>query len=112
MRHLPFRFSGLAVLLVLPFVGCIAQAPGPEQTGTATTDMSVCGPTTVKGVDISHYDGAINWATVKAGGIDFAFAKATESTNFTDPTFATNWAGMKRSEERRVGKECRSRRSP
>src|SRR3974390_312346 len=57
--------------------------------------MSVCGQTTVKGMDISHYDGTIDWPTAKAGGISFAFAKATESTNFTDPTFATNWAGMK-----------------
>jgi GH25 family lysozyme M1 (1,4-beta-N-acetylmuramidase) len=44
----------------------------------------------VKGVDVSHYDGAIDWAKAKAS-IDFAFMKATESTNFVDPQFATNW---------------------
>jgi MYXO-CTERM domain-containing protein len=32
---------------------------------------------------------------VKSGGASFAFAKATESTNFNDPMFATNWSGMK-----------------
>jgi len=63
-------------------------------TGEALTTCP--GSTTVKGVDISHYDGTIDWATAHGDGIDFAFAKATESTNFTDPTFATNWAGMKK----------------
>lgn len=57
--------------------------------------MTVCGSTTVNGMDVSHYDGAIDWPTAHASGIDFAFVKATESTDFVDPTFATNWAGMK-----------------
>jgi lysozyme len=46
-------------------------------------------------MDVSSYQGTIDWPTAKASGISFAIAKATESTNFTDPTFATNWAGMK-----------------
>jgi lysozyme len=48
-----------------------------------------------KGVDVSHYDGTIDWTSVKATGIAFAFAKATESTNDIDPDFAKNWAAMK-----------------
>jgi lysozyme len=54
--------------------------------------LSVCAKGTVTpGVDVSHYDGTIDWAKAKAAGIAFAFMKATESTGFVDPTFATNW---------------------
>jgi lysozyme len=45
----------------------------------------------VQGVDVSHYDGAIDWGKVKAAGISFAIIKATENTNFIDPEFAANW---------------------
>jgi GH25 family lysozyme M1 (1,4-beta-N-acetylmuramidase) len=49
------------------------------------------------GIDISHYQGTINWGQVAADpkAIKFAFMKATEDTNYTDPTFNTNLAGAK-----------------
>ena len=45
------------------------------------------------GIDVSHWQGSINWSKVKASGKQFAFMKATESTTYTDTAFATNWAG-------------------
>jgi len=33
-----------------------------------------------KGIDVSAYQPNINWATVKANGIKFAYIKATEGT--------------------------------
>jgi GH25 family lysozyme M1 (1,4-beta-N-acetylmuramidase) len=49
------------------------------------------------GIDISHYQGTINWGQVAADpkNIRFAFMKASEDTNYTDPTFNTNLAGAK-----------------
>jgi len=46
-----------------------------------------------EGVDVSNHQGTVNWAQVKAGGIEFAFIKATEGTTFLDPYFHSNWAG-------------------
>jgi GH25 family lysozyme M1 (1,4-beta-N-acetylmuramidase) len=43
------------------------------------------------GIDVSHFQGTINWSSVKAAGIQFAYIKATESTNFKDPTFNANY---------------------
>src|ERR1051326_5242697 len=60
------------------------------------------------GIDVSHYQGSINWGSVHSCGANYAFAKATEGVSYTDP----NFSGYMRSEERRVGKECRSRWSP
>ncbi len=47
------------------------------------------------GIDVSNYQGKVDWPTVAANGVVFAYAKATEGTGFIDPTFAANWAGMK-----------------
>lgn len=49
----------------------------------------------LSGIDVSHYQGQVNWSKVQAAGVAFAFAKATEGVNYTDATFATNWAGIK-----------------
>jgi lysozyme len=56
--------------------------------------MSTNSPSRLTGIDVSHYQGQVNWEAVKAAGCAFAFAKATEGTNITDPYFAANWAGM------------------
>jgi GH25 family lysozyme M1 (1,4-beta-N-acetylmuramidase) len=45
---------------------------------------------TIKGVDVSSYEGNINWAQVKAAGYTFAFAKATEGISTTDAYFVGN----------------------
>jgi lysozyme len=50
---------------------------------------------TVKGVDVSHYQGHVNWASVKAAGYSFAFMKATEGYAHLDLEFARNWSACK-----------------
>ncbi|NJK52148.1 MAG: hypothetical protein HC936_03745 [Leptolyngbyaceae cyanobacterium SU_3_3] len=49
----------------------------------------------LEGIDVSVYQGNIDWATVASQGIYYGFAKATEGASTTDPAFAKNWAGMK-----------------
>lgn len=46
---------------------------------------------TVPGIDVSHYQGSINWSSVKAAGIQFAYIKATESTTYRDTAFNANY---------------------
>lgn len=50
---------------------------------------------TVNGIDVSHFQGAVDWAAVKAAGKAFAFAKASDGITYTDPQFKTNWQGIK-----------------
>ncbi|MTI00309.1 glycoside hydrolase family 25 protein [Roseibium sp. RKSG952] len=45
------------------------------------------------GIDVSHYQGDIDWQAVAGAGISFAYLKATEGTGYSDTTFAGNWAG-------------------
>ncbi len=65
---------------------------GEVKTGSATE--GVLGPNLMAypaGVDVSHYQGSINWSSVKGAGIQFAWIKATESTNYKDPQFNANY---------------------
>lgn len=47
----------------------------------------------VFGVDVSSYQGKVDWPTLAAQGVEFAFCKATEGSGHADPTFQENWAG-------------------
>ena len=49
----------------------------------------------IPGIDVSHWQGTINWASVKNAGIKFAFMKATQGNTYVDPKFATNLTGAK-----------------
>jgi lysozyme len=45
----------------------------------------------VKGVDVSHYQGEIDWLALRKSGVRFAYIKATEGASLRDPRFAENW---------------------
>lgn len=44
----------------------------------------------IKGVDVSHHQGAIDWRKVRGNGVDFSFIKASESVGFVDPRYKEN----------------------
>jgi GH25 family lysozyme M1 (1,4-beta-N-acetylmuramidase) len=48
-----------------------------------------------EGIDVSHYQNAIDWTQVAAAGKRFAFMKASEGTTLVDETYSTNRAQAK-----------------
>ena len=48
---------------------------------------------TQPGIDVSAWQGTINWAKVADAGIRFAIMKATEGSSWNDPTYAKNVSG-------------------
>lgn len=46
--------------------------------------------TKLNGIDVSHYQGDINWKAVKEYGIDFAFIKCLQGMSRVDECFHTN----------------------
>lgn len=55
----------------------------------------------VHGVDVSRWQGEIDWAKLRTQGANFAYIKATDGGDHLDPMFRTNWrrakeAGLKR----------------
>lgn len=47
------------------------------------------------GLDVSYYDGAIDWAAVAGAGKRFVIMRATLGETYADPTYATNHAGAR-----------------
>lgn len=47
----------------------------------------------IRGVDLSHYQGEVDWQTLAMQGIDFAYIKATEGSSSVDERFLSNWQG-------------------
>lgn len=43
-----------------------------------------------RGIDVSHWQGRINWRRVRNGGVSFAIAKATDGTRVVDGTYHRN----------------------
>ncbi|MBZ9676849.1 glycoside hydrolase family 25 protein [Mesorhizobium sp. ES1-1] len=55
----------------------------------------------VHGVDVSRWQGNVNWGKLRAQGANFAYIKATDGGDHLDPMFMKNWrdadaAGLKR----------------
>lgn len=49
----------------------------------------------VRGIDVSAYQGEIDWEKIANQGYKFAYIKATEGTTHIDKQFKTNWDGAK-----------------
>ncbi|HEX8950379.1 MAG TPA: GH25 family lysozyme, partial [Polyangia bacterium] len=83
----------LILAALAPLVAACTGAP--PQLAYSEDAVTVCpGPSTVQGIDVSEFQGAINWPAVKAAGKDFAFIRVSDGT-YQDPKFDTNWAGAK-----------------
>ncbi|HYO40421.1 MAG TPA: GH25 family lysozyme [Nocardioidaceae bacterium] len=63
---------------------------------TAVSALAASALAYADGIDISHWQGTVNWTKVRSDDVTFAFLKATEGTTYADPTLATNWAGAER----------------
>ena len=104
------RIASLAVLGSLVVTGCmVGEDPtddakagdglsdldksGTVNGGLRTLTARVCadGETTL-GVDVSYYQGNVDWARAKAAGVGFAFIRVSDGAVFHDPKFAKNWA--------------------
>lgn len=80
-------FGGILVLIIivlstLIFTGAIQLNRPSEETFP------------VRGVDVSHYQGNIDWNELQAQGIRFAYIKATEGSSHEDDTFQSNWESV------------------
>lgn len=50
----------------------------------------------VHGIDVAKYQKDIDWHSVRAAGVSFAYIKATEGGDILDDRFKENWRGAKR----------------
>jgi lysozyme len=92
MRYFPRWFLGLGsfswVGLALLAGGCAGGVTGDDIFPTPAEYE-------VGGIDVSRYQGDIDWNSVQASGVRFAWIKATEGGDRVDEKFAQNWAAAK-----------------
>ncbi|MEW6223421.1 MAG: GH25 family lysozyme [Chloroflexota bacterium] len=69
----------------------LAPAPTPAPTRTPSPIDSGY----IEGIDVSHWQGPIDWPTVADTGRKFAFLKASDDTDFVDSTYARNYQQAK-----------------
>ena len=63
---------------------------------TATLDVATpaaAAPAGLPGMDVSSYQGNVNWSAAWNNGARFAYVKATEGTYYTNPYFAQQYNG-------------------
>ncbi len=81
------------LLFLLLLEGC---APSSSATIGAIREDAVCTrPSSVEGVDVSYYQGAIDWTKVESSGIDFGFVRISDGLSHPDSQFELNWAGAR-----------------
>jgi lysozyme len=66
-------------------------------TTTAQAEPAPCAPARrLVGIDVSSYQGSIDWKRARAAGVVFAFARVSDGVEVIDGRFDDNFAGMKR----------------
>jgi GH25 family lysozyme M1 (1,4-beta-N-acetylmuramidase) len=66
-----------------------AHEGGQSSGGTGVSPLATQTP----GMDVSGYQGNVDWAGAWANGGRFAYVKATEGTSYTSPSFAQQYNG-------------------
>ena len=89
------RHIGLAASLAALAVscGCVDERP-PLQTASAETVICPNGAT-IDGIDVSYWQGTIDWNAVAGDGIEFAFIRVSDGLTYYDTEFQTNWANAR-----------------
>jgi lysozyme len=77
--------AAIAAALTLALGACaLISEDGPLDRALST-----------KGIDISYYQGEVDWTAVRGDGVGFAYLKATEGGDRIDPRFRENWEGAR-----------------
>lgn len=76
------------IAAILCAVTVMANIPATVSQAAITSAQSIA-----KGIDVSKYQGAIDWNSVAAQGYTFTFIKIGSSKSGLDPTFVPNMAG-------------------
>ena len=78
----PLRSFAFVSCLLVPLIGCSTIVTEREQIRRVSANAHFTGPHPddfpVHGIDVSKYQGDVNWQSVKQSGIKFAWIKSTE----------------------------------
>ncbi len=91
------KFGALILFLWIVFKRPFFDLPGhtvhpasPMPSPQALARLGVAAENAKHGVDVSHFDGDIDFEVMKQSGVHFVYMKATQGTGFIDPKYSTN----------------------
>ena len=84
------RRAALATALLVTLLGVALWA---YRAGLVRLNYPSHAAFPVRGIDVSHHQGRIDWGAVRGAGTRFAFIKASEGVDRVDSEFRRNWAG-------------------
>lgn len=97
------EITTLAACLVVAAlaVACADQGGGavmgsvlkPAAGGPESKEVVCPEGDTVFGIDVSYYQGTIDWDAVAADGVEFAFVRVSDGLGYPDSQFDANWQG-------------------
>ncbi|MEO7093191.1 MAG: GH25 family lysozyme [Polyangiales bacterium] len=80
-------------LLVAMFLVACSGEQTTETVSDTEQAATVCGSgPTIKGIDVSYYQGTIDWTKVKADGVEYAFVRVSDGLATIDNKFDLNWS--------------------
>jgi lysozyme len=81
LSRLAFASAALGLLLAVSGCASVGNDPYPHASDFV-----------IQGIDVSKYQGDIDWDAVHGAGIKFAWIKATEGGDHLDAKFLQNWS--------------------
>ena len=79
-------------------VACAEVEVAPDRSAFTTVQhaLTACPDgAMLDGIDVSKWQGYVDWNAVAASGIDFAFIRVSDGLNFQDAYFQSNWSEAK-----------------
>src|SRR5260221_195510 len=89
---------GARALVVAALVACGTSSEQANErcNGQAQSPIRTCpGAETVAGIDVSSYQGTVDWTKVRASGKEFTFIRTVKRDTTVDTDFSANWKGAK-----------------
>src|SRR6202789_4301859 len=86
---------GLVAAFAAALTGCAGDVSAPLASLEFDPDLPKPTDYPIQGIDVSKYQGNIDWDAVKNSGVKFVWIKATEGGDRADERFEANWAGAK-----------------
>lgn len=78
---------------ISPSGGAYAGWSAPRSTGVSTQSVQPAVATQTLGIDVSSYQGNVNWSSQWSAGVKWAYTKATEGNYYTNAYFAQQYNG-------------------
>lgn len=95
VRTMSFRGLPLLALALCAVPACQAENGVAVEGASDELHADCAMGATTRGIDVSVYQGTIDWHQVASSGVQFAFVRVSDGTHSIDSRFTQNWSGAR-----------------